>query len=50
MIPNSLLLLLFVVSILLFFWGIYRAIKTDDVRYALALLPFLLLITVAFLL
>ncbi len=42
--PNSLLLLLFIITVGLFFWGIYKALKTQKSLYALAMLPFLLLI------
>ena len=33
----------FVVGIGLFFWGIYKALKTQQTIYMLALLPFILL-------
>ena len=34
----------FIVAIGLFFWGIYKALKTQKTLYMLALLPFILLI------
>jgi hypothetical protein len=34
----------FIVIITLFFWGIYKAVKTQKLIYALALLPFLSLL------
>jgi len=34
----------FIVVIVLFFWGIYKAIKTQKTVYALAMLPFILLL------
>jgi hypothetical protein len=34
----------FIVAIGLFFWGIYKALKTQKTVYTLALLPFILLI------
>ncbi len=47
-IPPSVALggLMFVIG--LFFWGIYKAVKTQDKKYALALLPFVLLLFVMF--
>jgi hypothetical protein len=32
----------------LFFWGIYKAVKTQDKKYAWALLPFVLLLFIMF--
>ena len=40
----------FIVAIGLFFWGIYKALKTQKTLYMLALLPFILLIGGMFLL
>jgi len=34
---------LFVITVGLFFWGIYKAVKTQKTVYAWALLPFILL-------
>ncbi len=34
----------FILGIGLFFWGIYKALKTQQTIYMLALLPFILLI------
>ncbi len=48
--PNSMLLLLFIITIGLFFWGIYKALKRQKSLYALAMLPFLLLIAAIMLL
>ncbi len=47
-IPPSVALggLMFVIG--LFFWGIYKAVKTQDKKYAWALLPFVLLLFVMF--
>jgi len=42
--PNSVLLFLFLFTIVLFFWGIHKALQTQNPRYTLALAPFLLLI------
>jgi hypothetical protein len=39
----------FIVAIGLFFWGIYKALKTQKTLYMLALLPFILLIGAMFL-
>jgi hypothetical protein len=36
-------LLLFIVTVGLFFWGVYKAVKTQKNIYAWALLPFILL-------
>ena len=44
------LLLIFIVTIILFFWGTYKALKSQKSLYMLAMLPFLLMITVMFLL
>ena len=33
----------FIVTVLLFFWGIYKAVRTQQLVYTLALLPFFLL-------
>jgi len=33
----------FIVGIVLFFWGIYKALKTQQTIYILSLLPFILL-------
>jgi len=35
-------------SIILFFWGIYKAVRTQNKHYAWALLPFMLLLTLLF--
>ena len=36
-------LTVFSMSVVIFFWGIYKAVKTQKTIYALALLPFFLL-------
>jgi len=45
---NLLILALFIVAILLFFWGIHKAIKTQKTVYAFAMLPFVLLLVAMF--
>ncbi len=50
MISNGIILGLFLVSIISFFWGTYKAMKTQETRYILATLPFILLILGMFLL
>jgi len=44
----SLILGGFVLVILLFFWGIYKAVKTQNKYYALALLPFIIVLFILF--
>jgi len=34
---------LFIITVGLFFWGVYKAVKTQKTVYAWALLPFILL-------
>jgi len=46
---NGLLILLFVVAILLFFWGVYKAVKTQENKYMWALAPFMVLMLLLFL-
>ena len=36
-------LAVFIITVGLFFWGIYKAVRTQELIYALALLPFFLL-------
>ena len=43
-IPPYMALIGFLTVVGFFFWGIYKAIKTQKIIYALALLPFILLI------
>ncbi len=50
MISNGMLLLIFLITIVLFFWGAYKALKTQKSLYMLAMLPFLVMITIMFLL
>lgn len=45
---NALILALFLLGIVLFFWGIYKAIKTQKTIYTLAMLPFILLLVAMF--
>jgi len=45
---NMLILVLFILIIVLFFWGTYKTVKTGDRRYAFALLPFIVLLFVMF--
>jgi hypothetical protein len=40
---NTIFLVMLVGSILLFFWGIYKALKTAQNKYAWAMLPFFVL-------
>jgi len=47
-IPSSLLLGGTTAAIILFFWGIYRAIKTQNILYAWALFPFIALLAFMF--
>jgi len=37
---NLTVILVFLVTVTLFFWGVYRAIKTQRVIYMLAMVPF----------
>jgi len=46
--PSTLLVGGAVATIFLFFWGIYKAVRTQDIKYAWALLPFILLLTFMF--
>ncbi len=48
MIPNSLILIVLILVVVLFFWGTYKTLKTGDRRYAFALLPFIVLLFVMF--
>jgi len=45
---NALILALFLLGIVLFFWGIYKTIKTQKTIYTLAMLPFVLLLVAMF--
>jgi hypothetical protein len=47
---NAVILMIFTVSVLLFFWGVYKMVKTQKKIYLLAFIPFLLLIAGMFLL
>jgi len=42
------MLFILIISILLFFWGIYKAIKTQKNHYAWAMLPFFLIMGLMF--
>jgi len=44
-IPSSVLLTGALLSIVLFFWGVYKTVKTQALIYMLALLPFLIMLT-----
>ncbi len=43
-IPPVLALVIFLVIIGLFFWGVFKALKTQDKVYMFAMLPFILLL------
>ncbi|AKF24933.1 hypothetical protein YH65_05665 [Sulfurovum lithotrophicum] len=43
-VPSSVIVGGALLSIILFFWGIYKAVRTQKTVYALAFLPFLILI------
>ncbi|WP_041672707.1 hypothetical protein [Sulfurovum sp. NBC37-1] len=43
-VPSSVIVGGALLSIVLFFWGIYKAVRTQKTVYALAFLPFLILI------
>jgi len=47
-IPASVALSGLIITIGFFFWGIYKAVKTQKTIYAIALLPFVLLLFVMF--
>ena len=47
---NAIILGLFILATVSFFWGTYKAMKTQETRYMLATLPFILLILGMFLL
>jgi hypothetical protein len=47
---NAVILMIFTVSVILFFWGAYKTAKTQKKIYLLAFVPFLLLIVGMFLL
>ncbi|GIU00049.1 hypothetical protein TSL6_05550 [Sulfurovum sp. TSL6] len=40
---NAVILTIFTVSVILFFWGAYKAAKTQKKIYLLAFVPFILL-------
>ena len=44
------IIILFLFTLILFFWSIYKAIKTQDKKYAWGLLPFFLFMGGIFLL
>jgi flagellar basal body-associated protein FliL len=39
---GNLIVIFFVVSLILFFWSIFKAVKTQQTKYAWGMLPFLL--------
>ncbi|WP_295421117.1 hypothetical protein [Sulfurovum sp.] len=43
-VPSSVIIGGALLTIVLFFWGIYKAVRTQRTVYALAFLPFLILI------
>ena len=47
-VPSSVIVGGALLSIVLFFWGIYKAVRTQNKHYAWALLPFMLLLTFLF--
>ncbi len=47
-IPPYIVLSGFIIIVGLFFWGVYKAVKTQKTIYALAMLPFALLLIVMF--
>jgi len=40
---NLTLILIFLVTLVLFFWGVFKAVKTQKVTYMLAMVPFFML-------
>jgi len=47
-IPSSVIVGGALLSIVLFFWGIYKAVRTQNKHYAWALMPFMLLLAFLF--
>ena len=45
---NLIFLMLLLLSIILFFWAVFKAIKTQKIIYALAFLPFVFIIIFMF--
>jgi hypothetical protein len=45
---NILIISYFILSVVLFFWAIHKAIKTQKNMYALGMLPFVLFLFVIF--
>lgn len=43
-IPPYVALFIFTIIVGLFFWSVYKAVKTQNTLYALGLLPFILLL------
>ncbi len=39
---GTLILVIFLTTLILFFWGVYKAVKTQKTLYAWAMLPFFL--------
>jgi hypothetical protein len=50
MMSNASILGFFIIAMVSFFWGTYKAMKTQETRYLLATIPFILLILGMFLL
>ncbi len=40
---NLTIILIFLVTVILFFWGVFKALKTQKIIYMLAMAPFFLL-------
>jgi len=40
---NLTLILIFLITLILFFWGVFKALKTQKTVYMLAMVPFFLL-------
>ncbi len=45
----NIIILLFVVTLIIFFWSIYKAVKTQENKYAWGMLPFFLFMLAMFL-
>jgi len=43
-IPPYVALSVFIIVVVLFFWGVYKAVQTNKTIYALAMLPFVILL------
>jgi len=45
---NSVVLFALLFAIVLFFWGLYKTLKTQNSLYALAMLPFFMMVAAMF--